>query len=156
MKEYDYVYIDYKLKKTIPENRSINPRTPQPSFLFSANNTVQYKYTTKHALRTLSKGYTTQALSPSQPTQPARHSTNLRCCLDDTRTCRRFDSIGLRVRLARRSRAAGPCAAQSARPTSALCDEVVVQLQQLLGLQADTLECAFQGETTGRGAATHG
>ena len=119
----------------------------------------------KHALRTLSKGYTIcapptiRAFSQStrnQPTQPTRHSTDLRCCLDDVWACRCFDSIRLGVRLTRSSGAAGPRATQSARPPSALCNEVVVQLQQLLGLQADALECTFQSEAAGRSAATHG
>ena len=71
---------------------------------------VQDSTNTPRALERCQKGIRHNKLSPSpstQPPQPARQSTNLRCCLDDARTRRCIDSIRLEVRLTLCSRVAG-------------------------------------------------
>jgi hypothetical protein len=135
---------------------------PQQQQPISSLQTIRYSTSTPktRAQNAVKRVYnnTQSSLPPpsNHPTQPARNSTSLRCCLDHTRTRRRIDSIRLEVvRLSLCSRGVASRATESARPPPALCDEVVVQFQQLLGLQADALECAFQSETAGGIAAGH-
>jgi len=66
MKEYDCVYIDYKIKNATPEKPIYQSKNPTTTHLFSANNTVQYKYTTKtRAKNAVKRVYDTQALTIS-------------------------------------------------------------------------------------------
>lgn len=92
-----------------------------------------------------------------QLAQPFRHSARLGCCFDSIGARRCVDSIGQVIRLAlSNGSAAAPRATKPARPTSALCDEIVIEFEQLLGLQADALKGAFKRETAGRRAAADG
>ena len=108
--------------------------------------------------RSRASSSTTLALTPPASHEKVAHqlfrnSTPLGCRSQSTGVFLGVDSI--RSGRAFDGAAAAPCTAQSARPPSAFGDEVVVQFQQLLGLQSDALQRAFEGQA-GRGrAAAH-